>query len=824
MFCTPDLTLRPAGHPSKYSAIGPFILKAILDTPLRSLAVAAEEPAGFGCGLGADSDFLRVLAFWHAEDMQVRLAVAAVIAVAVSAGVLAAAPAVMKALDLRWAAWPLALAGGVVAAVAALARPLTAVVTRSWADRAQEQLSGRSRARQVEHDVSGRGKGLPVAAEVTDRAVLGIHPAIPLPASADPSLPEELPLYVRRDVDDDLRAWIAARRGSGGFLLIVGPAAAGKTRTAHQLIQDMLPSWPLLMPASAEKLTAYIHAAPEAGDLVIWLDELQNYLGPGGLSAALIRRILIGPQPVIIIGTIWPHVYDTLTTPPARSGDSPTAGLAWHELGGDVREILATLPRRIDLQPSFTAAEQDRARAVADRDPRIAEALAHGRNLPETLAAAPDLIRRWIHAADPYGAAVITAAVTARRCGHRLPLPPAVLLPLAQHALTPEQRAHARPDWFQTAVHWARMPVRGTAAPLLALADKPAVIEGFSVSDILVQHAVSDSASPWHRIPDEAWLLLIDHAAPAACLEIAAAAYPHRAAHQALIAYRAARKAADAGNPAAMNSLGIGFQEQGHTRQAEQWYRKGARAGDPCAMANLGFLFAQRGETGQAERWYRKAAAAGHFGAMSALAVLLAEQGDAGQAEEWHRKAARAGQIITAPAQHQDNAGDAEQRYRGDADAGDLDAMAGLANLLHHRGDNEEAEHWYRKAAEAGHRGAMNNLGILLSGQDRNREAEHWYRKVISTGGSSVAGAMFNLGVLFDGEGRTEDAEQWYRRSAAFGHTAAMTHLGVLLTSQGHPDEARQWFRKAAAAGDTDARHKEIQMLKQQGHADETEE
>jgi hypothetical protein len=127
-------------------------------------------------------------------------------------------------------AWPLALAGALVTALAGLTKPVTVAVTQWWADRARSDLEQRDRARNLEQAVGGRERGLPLAGEVTDRALLGIHPSIPLPPGADRPLAPDLPLYIPRDLDGDLPAWVTAHRESGGFLLLVGPAASGKTR------------------------------------------------------------------------------------------------------------------------------------------------------------------------------------------------------------------------------------------------------------------------------------------------------------------------------------------------------------------------------------------------------------------------------------------------------------------------------------------------------------------------------------------------------------------------------------------------------------------
>jgi len=44
---------------------------------------------------------------------------------------------------------------------------------------------------------------------------------------------------------------MTAHRESGGFLLLVGSAASGKTRCAYELVHDMLADWPMFMPSTA---------------------------------------------------------------------------------------------------------------------------------------------------------------------------------------------------------------------------------------------------------------------------------------------------------------------------------------------------------------------------------------------------------------------------------------------------------------------------------------------------------------------------------------------------------------------------------------------
>jgi hypothetical protein len=503
--------------------------------------------------------------------MRRKLGIWLALVVVVFAALAAAAPAVLKSAHVHWPAWPIALAGAVVTALVGLAKPVSDAVTQRWADRAKRDLEQQDRVRELEHDVGGRDKGLPTAGEITDRALLGIHPSIPLPPGTDTSLLPGLPLYIPRDIDADLRAWITAHRASGGFLLLVGPAASGKTRCAYELVHDVLADWPMFMPSTSAQLTDYFEANPAPGRLVVWLNEAQKFFSFDGLKTTTVRHILALTWPVIVIGTIWPQHYDALTS-------LPDMALGTNQ---DSREILSMLADRRDLLPSFSRAELDRAASLATRDPRIAEAVREtaNSNPTETLAAAPELIFRWINAADRYGAAVITAAVIARRCGHPEPVPAKVLESVAETVLTPTDRGRAPPQWFKSALVWARARVRGLAAPLTPQASIPGIIEGYQVSDVLVQHAARDHSAPGQIISEQTWLLLIDQATPEACEQIANVAYLQRQAHQAPITERAIRKAVTSGCAGAMYNLAILLRDQGKDSEADEWDRKAAAVG-----------------------------------------------------------------------------------------------------------------------------------------------------------------------------------------------------------------------------------------------------
>src|ERR1700733_5984998 len=135
--------------------------------------------------------------------MGLRFSIWSVLALGVFGALLAAAPSMLKTAHLHWATWPIALAGAVVTALAGFAKPGTGVVTQRWADRTRSGLAQRDRAHELEQEVGGSDKGLPLAGQITNRMLLGIHPSIPLPPGADASLDADLPLYIPRDLDAD---------------------------------------------------------------------------------------------------------------------------------------------------------------------------------------------------------------------------------------------------------------------------------------------------------------------------------------------------------------------------------------------------------------------------------------------------------------------------------------------------------------------------------------------------------------------------------------------------------------------------------------------
>ena len=103
---------------------------------------------------------------------------------------------------------------------------------------------------------------------------------------------EVLP-YIPRDIDREI---LTALEKPHGFVLIIGRSADGKTRTAYEMLLRHAPDLPLLVPRAdgAQRLEEVIEAfgswpnRPIAG--VLWLDDLQNFFGSGGLTVQGLRK------------------------------------------------------------------------------------------------------------------------------------------------------------------------------------------------------------------------------------------------------------------------------------------------------------------------------------------------------------------------------------------------------------------------------------------------------------------------------------------------------------------------------------------------------
>ncbi|MDP9792119.1 hypothetical protein J2S43_000631 [Catenuloplanes nepalensis] len=322
---------------------------------------------------------------------------------------------------------------------------------------------------------------------------LGLHASIRVGDSAD-----DLPAYVRRDFDDHLREIIAKGADEGAFVLLVGGSSTGKTRSLYEAILNVVPDWWLLHPADTRDVIR-AHREPTERT-VLWLDELQNFLGA---DPPLNRAILDGLMRagMIVVGTIWSEHY--MARSPLRHPDG-------FDKYADDRQLLK-LATRIRVDAEFTAREREEAAVLAKRDERLRVALATGAGagLPRALVGASALLESWEHASSPFVRAVITAAADARRLGVGSPLPEELLRDAIEGYLSPADRAVPPERWLAGALPYLTDELGGGTAVLAPYARKAGSLDGYVIADFLAQHisGVNRTACP----PDSLWEALLAH-------------------------------------------------------------------------------------------------------------------------------------------------------------------------------------------------------------------------------------------------------------------------------------------------------------------------
>jgi uncharacterized protein YidB (DUF937 family) len=307
--------------------------------------------------------------------------------------------------------------------------------------------------------------------EATDPFALEVHRPVQAEDS-QPGLPE-LPPYVPRDHDAELGLVVrTAAEGRSGIAVLVGGSSTGKTRAcweALQSLRDQEPGWRLWHPIDPTRPDAALRGMSGIGPrTVVWLNEAQFYLdvADGGLGervAAGLRELLRDPArtPVLVLATLWPQFWDTLTARSAGGADPhPQA-----------RELLAG--RDITVPAAFTPDQLRRLGEAGDARLAQAAAAAQDGQVIQFLAGAPELLARYRNA-TPAAAALIHAAMDGRRLGLGIGLPQAFLEAAAPGYLTSTDWDALDEDWLEQALAYTAVPCKGVRGPLTRIRSHPA--------------------------------------------------------------------------------------------------------------------------------------------------------------------------------------------------------------------------------------------------------------------------------------------------------------------------------------------------------------
>ncbi|WP_204014240.1 tetratricopeptide repeat protein [Virgisporangium aurantiacum] len=669
-----------------------------------------------------------------------------------------------------------------------------------------------------------------------DPLLLGVHRSIRLPDSEG-----ELPIYVRRDVDDEIRR--SLRRGKAGgecFMLLVGDSSVGKTRTAFETLLAEVPNWWLTNPRSHADLEAV--AADPGRHTVVWLDEITRVLR-NGLTAGIVRALLFADDPVLIVGTMWPGPYRLFRTRPSEDWARDP-----YENHREVLQLATVV--RVDKMPSSD--ESDRAAVAATTDRRLAKAATSRYGIFRALAAVPALIDHWQNAPDALSQTLVTVAADAARLGAQTPLSLDLLRDAVTGYLTVEERPRATAQAWAVALAYGVTELDGAATMLEPIGSELGVTDSYRVADALVEHigAARAAAVP----PASAWEAYCTHISTDADLfELGVAAEKRMLLQYAERLYRSSDTAEsllalgylllrqDRQDEAVASWRGALERELGYLHHlvedldamgwpeiVDELLRFAGVRGEPYVLGQLVDRLDERLQSEQADRLLREAADAGLPGAH--VAHVLRHHGPLSvEAEQVLRQAIADGDpsaryLLSRVLTDRGRLDSVEQLWREGIAEGDPEARSRLADLLMRQDREEEierlwragitarepraweqfvdflrefdrpveAEQAWRDAADAGFPVSRSVLVQLLVDQRRLSEAEALLRELVNAGEMQAA----ELAEFLYERDRVDDVEALWRRRLADGHRDAISPLADLLQDQSRTEELERLWRQ----------------------------
>ena len=594
--------------------------------------------------------------------------------------------------------------------------------------------------------------------------------------------------YVRRpDVDAKLAELLRGEH----VIVVVGPSSAGKTRTAFQALSVNLPQAGFAYPLSSGQAIGKLMQADReeplcAGPLVVWLDDLDEYLrDDSGISPAVIEWLEQRADGGVIVATIREDQYNDRRGSAGNVGKAARLFLDRAELGF------------FQLRHTIAGNEAEQAARLYPgedfSDPELGIGL--------RLVAGPELVRRLQDAeiGNPAGWAVIKAAVDYLWMGLPAPVPEVALRLLFRVAMRDRfPQLAATDDAYRQGLSWACHPA-GSGVALLSR--NRAVGPRHAVAFELLDHAVEYGLKQDWAVPGNAWQVAISVASTADLLSVSIAA---EARDLPDVSISALEKAAGNGNSAAATELGLLLAGSGDFEAGKQWITRAVEAHEIDALSAMGALLAQAGDLDAARDWLWRGIEAGDLSAVFLMGRL---QGACGQHEEamyWLRIAAEENDgmawLLLADLHGESDAEATVRCLERGASCGGAAGAWCQWRLAQDRGDHEGAERWLRSAAELGEVDAGRMLGELLGNRGNISESEHWLRRVMNRDPN----ALHDLGVLFERAGDPAAAHEWYLQAYERGIGLSAVSLARLQLAAGDVPQAAQWLRAGADSADTE--------------------
>jgi tetratricopeptide (TPR) repeat protein len=648
-----------------------------------------------------------------------------------------------------------------------------------------------------------------------DPIKLGVHRARPIPSRSEPT-------YQRRDCHSRVCEELEAAAVGGGFVLVVGDSTAGKSRLAYETLIETLPNHVVFIPDTGQELRDAALALPGVeAKVLIWLDDLERYLGPEGLSPGVLSTLQASD--CVLLSTMRAESYRQrrLIRRDAYAGDDDrNHATAVERVLNQVEPII--------LQRRWTAGEIALARSSSD--PRIKEAVGHSDvyGIGEYLTAGPALLQEWQLAwepgTNPRGASLVAAAVDCIKVGLSS-VPFELLATLHETYLLASGGSLLRPEPITEALTWATALRFGVTSLLMPQAQT----DHYRAFDYLLDSPEFEKGA----IPDLVWsgaleVCALDSSTLFRIGFFAAAGGKGEFINQAiasLVALDDIAKAGELAHAAARFTTDRAL--------AESWGRKSVDLGSLDGAVELGLLLEKDGRFEEARMLYLRASEAGHTHGRVHLALLNRNE-HALEAEDQLRD------LLEWDTEKSDS--DTEVKPVVLANGPLAEAAIGLGRLLAETDREDEAELWWRRVAEGpftSYQGdALFNLGMLFRSQERLAESRDAYVQALTLfGPERVADrtdtetnlgavlmqlgdveaatemffkaaskkdgmASFNLGVIHHNNGDLGQSENRFREAVSRNYAPALARLGDLVLAKGEKDEAKALYELGAEKGD----------------------
>ncbi|MET0557902.1 MAG: hypothetical protein ABW065_04435 [Solirubrobacterales bacterium] len=650
-----------------------------------------------------------------------------------------------------------------------------------------------SKSKQQDRDTALRCPPLPV--RDADPFALGVTPSEIADQYRGAS---KRPPYVTRDIDVELDRLLR----DNPFVAIVGPSKAGKSRTAFEAVSRIYPNRLLVAPElptlQREDMSRSIadYVASSTTEIVIWLDDLQEFLRTRSLASHDMNSWRSEFPRVVVVATIRDSELSTL-----RASQS---------VGVNV-ERLIDLAKLVPLPPLFSEGEMADAKTVypsEDFRDGIGVHMVAGQQLVERLVSA-----RGDH---PLGFAVTAAAIDRKRAGVRGPASPNELAGLGREYFEQlRPRSDYDPRLAEQAVEWAADPVIQDIG--LLLSKDEGRYEPFDYVIAYRDGEVGGGIGA-SSIPLATWNALVSQHSGWTLRSIGFSAMAHEEPSVAKRAFSRLMGDPDAHVAAhGIFDLADVHWHLGEVKEASKLYRDACDCGYDCVTAKAYYCYAVSipGGDEDTEPWYRKALefpkSPTYPKALVNLGLLLRSK--SGVRNRRFDGGVRFGKTDRTKLTERDHELEAEAQklFEEAVDSHDAEARANGGNalgvLFASRGELAAAEEALRKGAEAGNEHAR-AWRIDVIGRDAERRPEAWIlladAEAEAVSGEGMAYLNFVAARLAEREG---DAVEVRRRlehlldeQSSYWEQAAVSLSGIYMETEGDDMKARALLQRVADA------------------------